>query len=116
MILVPVSNDKALDLVNIFFQICDVRDDQVDAEHIILGERQAAVDDNNAVLIFESGDVHTNLFQSAQGYDPELWGLFCFFLQISSIYRLSRRIPISSRLSLNKMATAEISASSSTIR
>ena len=93
MILMPVGNDKALDLVNIFFQICDVRDDQVDAEHIILGERQAAVDDNNAVIILESGDVHTDLFQTAQGYDPELWGLFCFCLQISSILQAFQKDP-----------------------
>ena len=67
MILVSVSDHKTLHFFIVVFQIGNIRDDQVDSQHIVLRERQTAVHHNNTVFVFEGSNVHSNLFQSARG-------------------------------------------------
>ena len=69
MVLVSMGDHKALYFVNIVRQIRHVRDHQVNAQHIIAGESQAAVHDDDAVLIFDGSHVHSDLLQTSQGDD-----------------------------------------------
>ena len=69
MILVTMGDKETFDLVLVLFQVRNVRDNQVDSQHVILWECKSAIHDNNAFAIFESRDVHSNLFQSAQWND-----------------------------------------------
>ncbi len=65
MVLMAVGDHKPFDLVQILFQVSDVRDYQINAQHIVRREGQAAVYYDNAVVIFKSGNVHADLFQTA---------------------------------------------------
>ena len=69
MILMSVGDHKTLHFFIIVFQIGNIRDDQVDSQHIVLRERQTAVHHNNTVFVFEGSNVHSDLFQSAQRND-----------------------------------------------
>ena len=42
MVLVAVGDDEAFDFVDVFFQICYIRDDQVDTEHVVFRECKSA--------------------------------------------------------------------------
>ncbi len=54
MILVAVGDHKSFDLGNIFLQICYIRDDQIDSEHIVLRESKTTVYDDDTVLILKT--------------------------------------------------------------
>ena len=45
VVLVCMRNHDAAYLAAVFVQIRKIRDDQIDAEHLVVGERDAAVDD-----------------------------------------------------------------------
>ena len=63
MILVPMGDHKSFYLAPVVLQICDVRDHQVDAQHVILRERQSAVHHHDVIFVFKGRDVHPDLFQ-----------------------------------------------------
>ena len=65
MVLMSMCDHKSLDLGNIFFKVGHIRDNKVDSEHVILREGKTAVYDHNAVAVLKSGDVHSDLLQSA---------------------------------------------------
>ena len=65
MVLMSMCDHKSLDLGNIFFKVGHIRDNKVDSEHVILREGKTAVYDHNAVTVLKSGDVHSDLLQSA---------------------------------------------------
>ena len=66
MILMPMGDHKTFDFRNIFFQIGNIRNDKVDTEHVILRECQTTVHNHNAVFVFESCDVHSDLLKSTK--------------------------------------------------
>ena len=72
VVLVSVGDHKALHLIDVPFQISHVRDHQVDAQHVVGGERQAAVYYDDGILILKGRDVHTDLLQTAQRDDLHL--------------------------------------------
>ena len=78
MVLMSVGDDKSLHLGRIVLQICDVRDYQVDSQHVILRECQTTVHHNNTVFVLKGSNIHTDLFQSAQRYDTQ-FSIFLFF-------------------------------------
>jgi len=63
MILVAVGQYDAAYVVAVFHEVRPVRDDEIDAEHIILGEHQSRVDDQKVVTIFQYSAVFPNLPQ-----------------------------------------------------
>ena len=65
MVLMSMGNHKALYLVNVLLQIADIRNHQVNAQHVISRECKSAVHDDDAVLILKRGDIHSYLFQAA---------------------------------------------------
>ena len=76
VVLVAVGDDHALDLILVLHHIGEVRDDQVDAEHIAVRENQATVHDQHIALAFIQGDVLAHFAQTAQGDDVHRHGLF----------------------------------------
>ena len=66
MVLMPVGNHKSFHLLGMIPQIRDIRDHQIDPQHFILRERQAAVYHNNTVFILEGSNIKSNLFQPSQ--------------------------------------------------
>ena len=69
MIFMSMSDHKALNFVDVIFQIGDVRDHQIDSQHVVARERQSAVHHNDRVLVLKGGDVHSDLLQTAKGDD-----------------------------------------------
>ena len=65
MVLMSVCNDKSFDFAVVLLKIGDVRDHKIDSQHIILREGHAAVNDHDAVPVFYSRNVHTDLLKSA---------------------------------------------------
>ena len=77
-----VGDDKALHLVNIVRKVSNIRDHEVDPQHIILRKSQTAVHNNNTVFIAKGSNVHPNLLESAKRYDLQLGMVILFFLVI----------------------------------
>ena len=69
MILVTVGQEDAPDLLLVLDQIGEVRDDHVDAVHVVVGEAHAHVHHDHVAAILIDGHVLADLVESAQGYD-----------------------------------------------
>ena len=70
VVLVAVGDHHAPDPFFLIFQIFDViRDDQVDAQHIMVGEHNARVDDQDVAAVFDSRHIFSNFPQSSEGDD-----------------------------------------------
>ena len=71
VVLVRVGDDEGLDALALVAQVGDVRHDEVDAVHLLLGEHEAAVDDDDLVGELEDGHVLADLADAAERDDPE---------------------------------------------
>ena len=69
MVFMSMGNDESLDLLDIVFQISDIRNHKIDSQHVVARERQSAVHHNDRVLVLKGGDVHSDLLQTAKGDD-----------------------------------------------
>ena len=65
VVFVRVRQDDRADHVLVLLQVGDVRDDDVHAEQFLLGEHQAAVDDDDVVARAQRHHVHAEFAQSA---------------------------------------------------
>ena len=66
VILVRVREHERLDLVEPAFEGGEVRQDQVDAGLVVLGEQHAAVDDEQPAGVLEDGHVAADLAEAAE--------------------------------------------------
>ena len=98
VVFVSVRDENAADLIFIFFQICDVRNDKVDAGHFVVREAHAAVDDDDIVFVFQNGDILTDLFQAAEGKYFQFACGFCLFC-------FCHNVPLGSFLSILRSIT-----------
>ena len=87
VILMTVGQDDTLHLVGILLDIGEVRDDQIDAEHVSVGECHAAVDKDHVAFAFYQGDILADLIESSQKGDSDR-GFFDFFAGLFSRFRL----------------------------
>ena len=71
MILVGVSDQEGADLLPVLTQVADVGDDQVDPEHLLIGEHEPAVDDDDVVAVLEDVHVLADLPDASEGDDAE---------------------------------------------
>ena len=71
VVLVAVGEDDALDVVEAVPDGREVRQDQVDAGLLLLGEEHAAVDDQQAAAVLEDGHVAADLAEAAERGDPQ---------------------------------------------
>ena len=68
MILVSVRDHKSLYPVHVFLQISNIRNYQIDSQHVVVREGKTAVYHNNTVLVLKRSNVHSDLLQSSQRY------------------------------------------------
>ena len=66
VVLVAVGDEEAAELLLVFRKIGDVRNDKVHAVHVVLGEAEAAVDDDHVLAVFQHGHVLADLIQTAE--------------------------------------------------
>ena len=71
VIFVPVGQNQRLDVVAPRFDKAHVRDDQIHAELVGLGEHDTGIDEDRRVLPGHRHHVHTELAEAAQGDDFE---------------------------------------------
>ena len=67
MVLVSVGDEDAPDAVLVFQQVGEVRDDHVDAVHIVVGEAHAGIHHDHVAAVFINGHVLADLVETAQG-------------------------------------------------
>ena len=72
MILMPMRNQIGAQALAVVGQVGDVRDDQVNAQHVLTWEDGAAVHHDDIVFIFKRRHVLANLAQTAQRNDSQL--------------------------------------------
>ncbi len=71
VVLVGVGQHDRVDQVEAVLEIAEVRQDQVDAGLIGLGEQNATVDDEQAAVVLEDGHVAPDLAEAAEGDGPQ---------------------------------------------
>ena len=71
VILVGVSDQEGSNLLTVLAQVGDVRDDQVDPEHFLIGEHESAVNDDDVVAVLEDVHVLADLPHASEGDDAE---------------------------------------------
>ena len=69
VVLVTVGDEQALDAVPVLEHIGEVRDDQIDAEHIGIREHKAAVNEDHVALALIQRNVLADLAEAAQRAD-----------------------------------------------
>ena len=63
---ISIDHDESFDLAVILFKISDIREHDINSEHIVFRERHTAIYDNNAVPVLKCRDVHSDLLKSAE--------------------------------------------------
>ena len=71
VVLVAVREDDRLDVVEPVLDVLEVGQDQVDAGLVVLGEQDAAVDDEQAAGVLEDGHVAADLSEATQCDDAQ---------------------------------------------
>src|SRR6202035_81530 len=71
VVLMGVREDQRLDVVEPVLQVAEVRQDQVDARLVRLGEQHAAVDDEQPPEVLEDGHVPADLAETAERDDAQ---------------------------------------------
>ena len=71
VVLVGVRDEEGLDLVAALLEVGDVGHDEVDAEHLLVGEHQPAVDDDDLVAVLEDVHVLADLAHAAERDDAQ---------------------------------------------
>src|ERR1700682_3356535 len=69
VVLVAVGQHDGLDLRGAVDKVADVGNDEVDPEHLLLGEHQAGVHDEDATVVLDRHHVQADLTQAAKGDD-----------------------------------------------
>ena len=72
VILVTVREDDRVDVVDSVAKVVEVRQDEVDAEHLGRREHQPRVDDHDAAAVFDDRHVLADLAEPAERQDAEL--------------------------------------------
>ena len=75
VIFVAVGDEHTPQFLLILHQIGKIRDHQIHAVHIFIGETQTAVYHDHILAVFQNGNVFADLIQAAKGDD------FQFFSQ-----------------------------------
>ena len=71
VVLVGVGDEEGLDLVLVLLEVGDVGDDEIDPEHLLVGEHQPAVDHDDVVAVLEHVHVLADLADAAERDDAK---------------------------------------------
>lgn len=66
MVFMGMGQEDAANFVLVFFEVGEVGDDDIDAEHLFVGEAKAAVDDNDVVSLPNNGAVFADFSDTAE--------------------------------------------------
>src|SRR5699024_9649987 len=69
MVFMTMGNYKTADLLRVFLQICDIRNDQIDSKHIFIRKRETTVDHQDLVVALKRRNIHSDLSKSSKRYD-----------------------------------------------
>ena len=69
MVFVAVGKEDALDFVQLIHQIVVIGDNIINAEHVVFGEHNTRINDEDMVLIFDGGHVLADFATPAKGND-----------------------------------------------
>src|SRR5262245_50390896 len=69
MVFVGVRDEDASHFVFVLNQISEVRDNNVDAQHLFVRERQTAIDDNDVIVLTDDRTVLTDFSDAPKGYN-----------------------------------------------
>ncbi len=75
MVFVAVGQDQGADVAGAAVESRDVGEDQIDPEHVGLGEHQAAVDDEDFAAALQGHQVQADLPQPPQGEEADGIGM-----------------------------------------
>ncbi|GAB2596221.1 hypothetical protein GCM10027067_04090 [Pseudactinotalea suaedae] len=67
----PVGEHDGIDLVEPVGDVAEVREDQVDAGLVVLGEQHTAVDDQQPAGVLDHGHVAADLAETAERHDAQ---------------------------------------------
>ena len=65
VILVPVCDNKTSDFFKVLLEVCEVRYYDVDIKHLILREREAAIDNQYVILVLNKRNILAYLLEPA---------------------------------------------------
>jgi hypothetical protein len=71
VVVVGMSNNRPADILFLRDEIADIRDDVVDARHVLLRKLEAHVDDDDVIPIFDNGHVSSDFLASSYGDNAE---------------------------------------------
>ena len=83
VVLVAVRDDEGEHVVAALQQPADVGEDEVDAEHLVARELDAAVEDHDLAAVLDGGHVLADLAEAAERDDP--WGVVTHVESILSV-------------------------------
>ena len=66
-----MRHEEAADPILSGSQVPDVRNDEIDAEHLLVGEHETRVDDEDVVPHLDREHVLADLADAAEGDDPQ---------------------------------------------
>ena len=69
MVFMSVRNKKSFYFLDILFQIRNIGNYQIDAQHIVFRKRQSAVYYDNVVFVFKRSNIHSDLLKPSQRND-----------------------------------------------
>ena len=72
VVLVAVGDDDRLDVLGPLAQVGEVRQDEVDADHLRRREAEADIDDDDPPLVLDDRHVLADLAEPAKRQDPQL--------------------------------------------
>ena len=72
MVLMPVGEDDGLNLFAILQQIRNIGNHEINSQHIVLGEHQSCVDQQNLIVHAKNRHIFADLPQAAQRNDLQL--------------------------------------------
>jgi len=67
MIFMTVRDDDSFDTVCFILEVIEIGDDVINADHVVIGEHHASIDDKNILTVFINGHILTHFSQSSQG-------------------------------------------------
>ena len=69
VVLVAVGDEHALDAVAVIAEVLDVRDDEIDSQHVVRWELEAEVDENDVVFALDDEAILADLANPAERQD-----------------------------------------------
>ena len=78
MVFMTVCQHQTFDLVAVCYEIAEIRNDHIDAEHFVIWEAHSAIDDHYLIVVFQEGHVLTDLIETSDRNYLEGWQLPVF--------------------------------------